>query len=520
MNSAVPSSCIGASGAGGAYRQTVPPGATACGGSGDRIGLGRAHDGDVDELVAVTLGSGCQRPGEAVRARLADPHGVDAAGVGGGDRQQAVDAGADHEQRVARAQARALLRAQHARQRFDQRCVDGVQAVREDEELGSPARARGGRARRSRRDPGASRGTARTSSRGRGGTGGTRRMACDGGWRPDRRRRRRRPPRRRTARHRSAHGRAPPAAWPPRTSPSRRRRRHRTRGPRRRPRRVPAQGHRAPRCGRRRHRTSGRPSSGHEGGERLGVNGLGDAALGHERCDECRRRHVERGVATRRVRAASVRSGRSAADLFGVALLDRDLRAGRALGVDRRGRPRDHERDLRRPEPPAPGRRCRLCSRRRRWRPPGRSRRSRRRARRRRSARRPAESTDELVRDPQLPELVHGQPGALEQRPRLGGDRPAEATAAPQLVDHRERRAPTRGRQCAGVAVRQDPPAAREELGAVGGDRLARSLLLGVDCPGLAERRFGSLIRRERSDRCPEAVDGVGEVDRGRPRRR
>ena len=319
------------------------------GGSGDRIGLGRAHDGDVDELVAVTLGSGCERPGEAVSARLADPHGVDAAGVGGGDRQQAVDAGADHEQLVARAQARALLRAQHARQRLDQRCVDGVQAVGERRAARPPARARGGRARRSRRDPGASRGTARTSSRGRGGSGGTRRMACDGGSRPDRRRRRCRPHRRPTARPRSAHGRAPPAAWPPRTSPSRRRRRHRTRGPRRRPRRVRAQGHRVPRCGRRRHRTSGRLSSGHQGGERLGVDGLGDAALGHERCDQCRRRHVERGVAAGRVRPASVRCWpalrTSSGSRSSIAICAPDGH----LRVDRRGRPRDDERDPRGP---------------------------------------------------------------------------------------------------------------------------------------------------------------------------
>ena len=54
----------------------------------------------------------------------------------GGDREQAVDARADDEQRVAGAQAGAVLRAQHAGERLHQRRLDRVEPCREDEQFG------------------------------------------------------------------------------------------------------------------------------------------------------------------------------------------------------------------------------------------------------------------------------------------------------------------------------------------------------------------------------------------------
>ena len=75
----------------------------------------------------------------------------------GGDLQQAVDPGPDDEQAVARAQAGAILRAQHARQRLDERRRDRVERVGQHEQLadqlgghahllGEPARVEAGRA--------------------------------------------------------------------------------------------------------------------------------------------------------------------------------------------------------------------------------------------------------------------------------------------------------------------------------------------------------------------------------------
>ena len=67
--------------------------------------------------------------------RFAHPHDFDASGVGGGDLEQAVDAGADHEQRVAGAQPGAVLGAEHARERLDERGGDRVEVVGELEQL-------------------------------------------------------------------------------------------------------------------------------------------------------------------------------------------------------------------------------------------------------------------------------------------------------------------------------------------------------------------------------------------------
>ena len=89
---------------------------------------------DVDELVAVALGAEGQRALQALGARLARPHRLDGARVGGGDGQQAARPAADDEQAVARAQAAAVEGAQHAGQRLDERRALGVEAV-EDEQL-------------------------------------------------------------------------------------------------------------------------------------------------------------------------------------------------------------------------------------------------------------------------------------------------------------------------------------------------------------------------------------------------
>ena len=100
----------------------------------DGGGLRGADDDDVDELVAVALGAEGERALQALGARLARPHRLDGARVGGGDGQQAAGPAADDEQAVAGAQAAAIEGAQHAGQRLDEGRALGVEAV-EDEQL-------------------------------------------------------------------------------------------------------------------------------------------------------------------------------------------------------------------------------------------------------------------------------------------------------------------------------------------------------------------------------------------------
>ena len=82
----------------------------------------------------MALGAEGQRALQALGARLAGPHRLDGAGVGGGDREQAARAAADDEQAVAGAQPAALEGAQHAGQRLDEGGALSVEAV-EDEQL-------------------------------------------------------------------------------------------------------------------------------------------------------------------------------------------------------------------------------------------------------------------------------------------------------------------------------------------------------------------------------------------------
>ena len=70
-----------------------------------------------------------------------------------------------------------------------------------------------------------------------------------------------------------------------------------------------------------------------------------------------------------------------------------------------------------------------------------------------------AESTISSCGMLELGELVHGQPRALEQRPRLGGEHVVEPPALGELGDHGERRAAAGRGERARVAVGQDPPA-------------------------------------------------------------
>ena len=157
----------------------------------DRAGFGRADDDDVDQLVAVALGAEGQRALQALGARLARPHRLDGARVGGGDGQQAAGPAADDEQAVAGPQPAAVEGAQHAGQRLDEGRALGVEPVEHEQladELGRHAHALGEAARVQGRWPG----SARTASRGRGGSAGTRRTARGGAPRRDRRPRRRR----------------------------------------------------------------------------------------------------------------------------------------------------------------------------------------------------------------------------------------------------------------------------------------------------------------------------------------
>ena len=125
-----------------------------------------------------------------------------------------------------------------------------------------------------------------------------------------------------------------------------------------------------------------------------------------------------------------------------------------------------------------------------------------------------AESTISSMRDPEPRELVRRQPRALEQRPRLGGDHLLEPPARRELGDHGERRPAPGRRERAGVAVGEDHAGVGEQLGPVGGDRLARGLLLGLDRPRLGERRVGGRAGRGRGRRVTRST----ACGRGSPR--
>ena len=144
---------------------------------------------------------------------------------------------------------------------------------------------------------------------------------------------------------------------------------------------------------------------------------------------------------------------RHGAHLVAAALLDHDLDARRARGIDRRGRAGDDERDPGRARPRARARRCRPCWRRRRWPRRGRSRRSPRRPRRRRSAPRRRRRRSAACGIPSRPQLVDGQPRALQQRPRLGGQHQLELAARRRA--RRSRPAPCRGPGAASAPVLQ-----------------------------------------------------------------
>ena len=207
-------------------------------------------------------------------------------------------------------------------------------------------------------------------------------------------------------------------------------------------------------------------------------------------------------------------SGRGA-DFVRVALLDHDVRSGRGFLVDRRGGARDHERDGRgvggEREPVrsdlvgdvAVGRHAVApddhgVDGSPRDQPGG------------------GAIDDQLVWYPELGQLVGGEPRPLEERPGLGGEDQFEIAAVVALGDHGERGATAWSGQRAGVAVGEDPPRTREQVGAVGSDRVARRRLLGFDRPRLPQRRGGRVGRRL-ACRPRHAVHSIGQVDRGRP---
>ena len=160
-----------------------------------------------------------------------------------------------------------------------------------------------------------------------------------------------------------------------------------------------------------------------------------------------------------------------AADLVGIALLDLDLGARLAqCEVDRRGWPGDDERDPRRLARRARARTCRPCWRRRRWPRPDRSRRSPRRRLAADDQTGGRRVDDQLVRDPEsepAPTRSASRPAAAVVTPSQRT--PSSAAAPSQLGDHRQRRAGSRGRERAGVAVGEDPLARRQQIGPVRG---------------------------------------------------
>jgi len=85
-----------------------------------------------------------------------------------------------------------------------------------------------------------------------------------------------------------------------------------------------------------------------------------------------------------------------------------------------------------------------------------------------------------------------------------------------ELGDHGQRRAAAGRGQGAGVAVGEDPPGAGQQVGAVGGDRVAGRLLFGLDRAGLAQGRGVRVRGPRRTNGASDPVDRVGQVDRGR----
>ena len=515
----MPSTGGGASGRGRRVQAERAAGRHRRGGGRDRLGLGRAHDRDVDLLVAVELGAEPDGSLEPLRARLAHPHRVDAAGVGGRDLEQAVDARADDEQRVAGAQPGPVLGAQHAGERLDER---GRQPGRGRPGARAARPTSSGMTRtRSANPPGSSR-VARNRSHSVSWPRRQRRHSPHGVWWWI------------ATRGRRAPGRSTPGA--DRADDSRSTSCPSTAGSRGAMyQSVTSEAH-TPQA-RTSHTTSPGPGSGsgassirtspgandratligvERDAQRVGVGRADDAALGDERGDQRRRRDVEGRVPAAACRSSVRRLAGGRADLVRVALLDRDVRAGRACSGRSSTWGRRPRTGFRPPARRAPGRTCRPCWRRRRWPPPGRSRRSRRRPRPPAISPAAAVST---ISSCGIPSLASSY--TVSRAPWSSGRDSVASTlferaAVGQLGDHRERR-PAAGRgERARVAVGEDPPGAGEQLGAVGGDRVARGLLLGVDRARLGERGGVRICRSLGARPRVHAIDRAGQVDRGR----
>ena len=204
------------------------------------------------------------------------------------------------------------------------------------------------------------------------------------------------------------------------------------------------------------------------------------------------------------------------AHLVGVALLDRDVRSGRCGRIDRAGGAGHHERDPGRVRGQSQAVGADLVGHVAVGRHPvaaddhGVDRAGRDQAGRGRVH-------HQLVRDPHAGQLVDGQAGALEEGPGLGRDRHHQGFALGQLGDHGERGAAPRGGQRARVAVGEDPAGAGggQEIRAVGGDRGAGGLLLGLDRARLVEGGGSRIDRAGSPHGVAYAVDRGAQIDRG-----
>ena len=180
------------------------------------------------------------------------------------------------------------------------------------------------------------------------------------------------------------------------------------------------------------------------------------AAVGDDRGDQRRRRHVEGRVPDLRPRRAPS-AGRASRCTSSAARSSIGIAApsGVAGSIVERRAPR--RRTARRaPGPRAPRRRCRSCWRRRRWPRSGRRRRARSATSPRRSRLAAMPSAMTVTGTPARAQLPRGEPAALQQRPRLvghHGDPPAAPRAAcrPARAPCRSRRSPAR-RRCSGSA--------------------------------------------------------------------
>ena len=109
---------------------------------------------------------------------------------------------------------------------------------------------------------------------------------------------------------------------------------------------------------------------------------------------------------------------------------------------------------------------------------------------------------------PAVSQLPRGQPGALEQRPRLVDPNVRQQVALPRGEQRADGAAVSAGREAAGVAVGERTRPGLEQPGGVAGHAPAALDLVGVNRPRVLRRRVVAHL-----------VECPAEVDRSRPRR-